>query len=161
MRTAALGLIAVLVGACAHDRSERVSTTTTTGYTPTGIELYVARSTSEGCPKDLRQSVHFEPGEAELSPPEIVDLQQWAMCLNQKEMKDETVVLTGGRDPDPDNPLFMRRAHAIRSELVQRGVDASRIVIGTANATREGGPMGPSDDVRFELTTATSLRAMR
>lgn len=161
MRTAAVGLIAVLGLACAHDPGDRVSTTTTTGYTPSGIELYLARTTSEGCPQDLQQSVHFEPGQDVLSPTEIVDLQQWASCLNQKEMKDETVVLTGGRDPDPDNPIFVRRARAIRSELAQRGVDPARVIVGTANATREGGRLGPSDEVRFELSTSSTLRAMR
>jgi hypothetical protein len=160
-RTAALGIIAVLLCACAHDPGDRVSTTTTTGYTPTGLELYLAQSTSKGCPKDLQQSVHFESGTDVLSPAELVDVQQWASCLTQREMKDETVVLTGGRDPDPDDPLFTRRAEAIRSELARRGVDPSRVVFGAANATRGGGRMGPSDDVRFELSTSSTLRAMR
>lgn len=140
---------------------EQVSTTTTTGYTPTGDELYAARSTSRGCERDLAQGIEFAEGMDLLTVPETVDLQQWSACLNRPEMKDATVVLTGGLDPDRDEGLFVRRASTVRTELARRGVDPSRVVIGTPNAAREGGRVGPSNAVRLELSSSSSLRALR
>lgn len=157
-------LLLCAVAGCATGRAserEQVSTTTTTGYTPTGVQLYVARSSSQGCERDLAEAIHFADGADAPSPPEMVDVQQWSACLNRAEMKDATVVLTGGLDPEQDEGLFARRATTVRTELARRGVDPSRIVIGTPNATREGGRMGPSNAIRLELSSASSLRALR
>lgn len=160
IRTAALG-IAILVGACGHERSQAVGTTETTGYTPTAVQLYLAGSTTEGCTEDLRQNVHFAPRSDLISKTEMVDVLQWARCLNRDEMKDTTIVLTGGRDPDPEDPLFVRRALAVREALAERGVDPERILVGAPDAAREGGRVGPSNEVRLEISTSTTLKALR
>jgi len=72
-------------------------------------------------------------------------------------MDDTTVVLLGPADEN-DETLFMRRAAAIRDELVTRGVERSRIVIGTPNAAREGGRLGPANSISLEISGSTSLR---
>ena len=135
--------------------------TTTTGYTPEGVELYEARSSSRGCQRDLTQSIHFAEASDAVSPREMVDVDQWSACLNRPELKDETVVLTGGIDPDSDEGLFVRRAGAVRAELARRGVDPSRIVVGSPNAAREGGRIGPSNAVRLEVSSSRTLRTLR
>lgn len=158
--TGAMLLLLSLFGCATRDR-EPVSTTTTTGYTPTGVELYAARSTSEGCQRDLAQGIHFADGADVLSAQEMVDIQQWSACLNRPELKDATVVLTGGLDPERDEGLFQRRASTVRAELARRGVEPSRVVLGTPNATREGGKLGPSNAIRLELSSCGSLRTLR
>lgn len=159
-------LLATLLTAtgCASARAsdrEAVSTTTTTGYTPTGVELYAARATSRGCERDLAQGVHFAEGADVLTAREQVDVQQWSACLNRPELKDATVVLTGGLDPADDEGLFARRAATVRTELARRGVDPSRVLLGAPNAAREGGRVGPSNAIRLEVSTCNSLRALR
>lgn len=159
-------LLATVVTAtgCASGRAserEAVSTTTTTGYTPTGVELYAARSTSQGCERDLAQGIHFADGADVLTARELVDVQQWSACLSRPELKDATVVLTGGLDPAEDEGLFARRAGTVRAELARRGVDPSRVLLGAPNAAREGGRVGPSNAIRLEVSTCNSLRALR
>jgi hypothetical protein len=143
MRTVALtvSILALLAGAgtgvgCARERGGLAGTaTTTSAVTATSL------STPGGCSTKLPHVLEFESASAELSADERVEVQSWANCLQRQGMDDATVVLLGPGDPN-DETLFVRRASAIREELVKRGVERSRIVIGTPNASREGGRIG-------------------
>jgi hypothetical protein len=159
LRVAVLGAT-MLVGGCFHnDRGELVSNTTTTGYTTAGTVS--PRPQRTGCTSDLHSYVQFDHESSAVSAQQRGELVHWATCLNRPEMRDQTVVLTGGIDPDDRHPVFATRAAAIKNELATYGVDASRVVIGEANAVRDGGKLGPSDAVKIELAHASHLRTMR
>jgi len=159
LRVAVLGAL-MLVGGCFHnDRGELVSNTTTTGYTTAGTER--PRPHGMGCTSDLHSFIEFDHEAAAITEAQRGELVQWATCLNRPEMREQTVVLTGGLERNDHHPVFRMRAAAIKNELATYGVDASRILIGEPNAVREGGRLGPSDAVKIETTHRSSLRTMR
>lgn len=107
----------------------------------------------------LPHALEFQGTSATLSPDERVDVQSWANCLSLPEMRDSTVVLLGPGDTR-DESLFQRRAAEVREELVRRGVERSRIIIGTPNASRDGGRLGPSNSVLVEISGSAMLREL-
>ena len=156
MRTVALSVLAItaLVVGCAHERGDLAGrTTTTSAVTPSSL------NTPGGCSTKLPHVLEFEGASADLSPDERVEVQSWASCLQRPGMDDATVVLLGPADGH-DETLFARRASSIREELVTRGVERSRIVIGTPNASREGGRLGPANGVLLEISGSSTLRGM-
>lgn len=164
MRTAALTMMVLIAAAgCAGAQARPVSTTTTTSAAPGDVGVYLTRARTMGCTKDLARSIHFAPGSDALAAEETADVDQWAACLNTPELRDATIVLTGGEDvrAADDDPVFVRRARAIRAELARRGVDPSRIVIAAPNAAREGGRLGANDAVIVETSSSTTLRGLR
>jgi len=159
MRTIALGIAITALGVlgsggCAHERGDLAGTATTTSAV-TASSL----NTPTGCSTNLPHILEFDEKATELSPDERVEVQSWANCLQQPQMMDSTVVLLGPNTSN-DETVFVRRAEAVRDELCRRGVERSRIVIGGANAAREGGRLGPAASVHVELTSSSSLRAM-
>lgn len=157
MRTVALGyaisaLVLVGVGGCTRERGDLAGTATTTSAV-TGFSL----NTPRGCSTKLPHLLEFEGSSAELSADERVEVQSWANCLSRPEMADSTVVLLGPNQ-STDETLFARRAAAVRDELSRRGIERSRIVIGTPNAAREGGRLGPANAVHVEICGSSALR---
>jgi type IV pilus biogenesis protein CpaD/CtpE len=155
MRTVALtvAITALLVG-CTRERGDLAGVaTTTSAVTPSSL------NTPGGCSTKLPHVLEFDGASAVLSADERVEVQSWASCLQHPGMDDATVVLLGPADAN-DETLFTRRASAIREELVTRGVERSRIVIGTPNAAREGGRLGPSNAVVVEICGSSTLRGM-
>jgi hypothetical protein len=155
MRTVALtiAITALLVG-CTRERGDLAGVaSTTSAVTPSSL------NTPGGCSTKLPHVLEFEGTSAALSPDERVEVQSWASCLQRQGMDDATVVLLGPADAN-DETLFVRRASAIREELVTRGVERSRIVIGTPNAAREGGRLGRANAVMIEISGSTMLREM-
>jgi hypothetical protein len=155
MRTVALSvaIMALLVG-CTRERGDLAGVATTTSAV-NASSLHVPG----GCSTKLPHVLEFDGASAELSPDERVEVQSWASCLTHPGMDDATVVLLGPADTK-DETLFVRRASAIREELVTRGVERSRVVIGTPNAAREGGRLGPANTVLLEICGSTSLREL-
>ena len=153
MRTVALSvaITALLVG-CTRERGDLAGTAATTSAVTSS-----SLNTPGGCSTRLPHVLEFDGATAELSPDERVEVQSWANCLQRQGMDDATVVLLGPAD-SKDETLFLRRAATIREELVTRGVERSRIVIGTPNAAREGGRLGPANTVLLEICGSTSLR---
>jgi hypothetical protein len=160
----ATGALALSASACATSQGSTVpvsttSTTGATGYTPEGVELYLARQDGvSSCGADLRENVDFAPRAVEIAPSELPDIDRWARCLNQPELQHATVVLVGGDVAAEPQPLFVQRAQRIRDALVARGVDPRRVVIGAANAAREGGRNAAATGVRVEVTNSQTLR---
>lgn len=156
MRTALLSVIATtaLVVGCARERGDLAGTVTTTSAVTSS-----SLNTPGGCSTKLPHVLEFESASAELSADERVEVQSWASCLKRPGMDDATVVLLGPGDGN-DETLFARRASAVREELVRRGVERSRVVIGTPNASREGGRLGPADAVLLEVCGSSTLRAL-
>jgi hypothetical protein len=155
MRTVALSVItAVLFVGCTRERGDLAGTATTTSAVNAS-----SLNTPGGCSTKLPHVLEFEGATAQLSPDERVEVQSWATCLQRPGMDDATVVLLGPADTN-DETLFPRRASAIREELVTRGVERSRVVVGTPNAAREGGRLGPANAVLLEVCGSTSLRAL-
>lgn len=156
MRTVALSVIAItaILAGCAHERGDLAGKTATTSAV-TASSL----NTPGGCSTKLPHVLEFDGASAELSPDERVEVQSWATCLQRPGMDDATVVLLGPAD-SRDETLFARRAASIREELVTRGVERSRIVIGTPNAAREGGRLGPANAVLLEICGSSTLREM-
>ena len=154
MRTVALTVLALgslLIG-CVRERGDLAGVTTTTSAVTSS-----SLNTPGGCSTKLPHVLEFEATSATLTPDERVEVQSWANCLQRPGMDDATVVLLGSAD-SKDDTLFARRADAIRDELVARGVESSRIIIGTPNAAREGGRLGPADGVLLEISGSSSLR---
>lgn len=156
MRTVALSVVALtalLIG-CVRERGDLAGTTATTSAV-TASSL----NTPGGCSTKLPHVLEFDGASAELSPDERVEVQSWASCLQRPGMDDATVVLLGPGDSN-DETLFTRRASEIREELVTRGVERSRVVIGTPNAAREGGRLGPANTILLEICGSSTLREM-
>lgn len=156
MRTVALSIamISTLVVGCTRERGDLAGTvSTTSAVTPSSL------NTPGGCSTKLPHDLEFDGASAELSPDERVEVQSWAKCLQHPGMDDATVVLLGPADTR-DETLFARRASAIREELVTRGVERSRVVIGTPNAAREGGRLAPANTVLLEVSGSSSLRGL-
>ena len=163
LATATLAL--AMASACASTQTPAsaqtpVSTTTTTGaqVVEPGSELYPSRQAVLKCGGDLRENVDFMPRSASIDRSDMPDIDRWARCLNQPEMKHATIVLVGGQARSEPEGLFVERAGRVRDALIARGVDARRIVIGTANASRDGTPFAGNTGVRLELTHEQSLR---
>jgi outer membrane protein OmpA-like peptidoglycan-associated protein len=156
MRTVALSVAisALLVVGCTRERGDLAGTTATTSAVTSS-----SLNTPGGCSTKLPHVLEFDGATADLSPDERVELQSWASCLSHPGMDDATVVLLGPADAK-DESLYPRRAEAIREELVTRGVERSRIVIGTPNAAREGGRLGPANTVMLEICGSSTLRAL-
>ena len=157
MRTVALSVAIAalaLAAGCTRERGDLAGVaTTTSAVTPSSL------NTPSGCSTKLPHVLEFEGGSAYLSPDERVEVQSWAACLQRPGMDDATVVLLGPADAN-DETLFARRAQSIREELVTRGVERSRVVVGTPNAAREGGRLGPANSVLLEVCGSTTLRAL-
>lgn len=154
MRTVALSVFALsclLVG-CVRERGDLAGTTSTTSAVTSS-----SLNTPGGCSTKLPHVLEFEGKSATLSPDERIEVQSWATCLQRPGMDDATVVLLGAADEN-DETLFARRAAAIRDELVLRGVESSRILLGTPNAAREGGRLGPANGVVLEVSGSSTLR---
>lgn len=157
MRTVALSVAItglLVVAGCTRERGDLAGVaTTTSAVTPSSL------NTPGGCSTKLPHVLEFDGASAALSPDERVEVQSWASCLQRPGMDDSTVVLLGPADAK-DETLFARRAETIREELVTRGVERSRVVIGTPNAAREGGRLGPANAVLLEVCGSSTLRAL-
>jgi hypothetical protein len=158
MRTVALSVAisALLIAGvgCTRERGDLAGTAATTSAVTSS-----SLNTPGGCSTKLPHVLEFDGATASLAADERVELQSWASCLSHPGMDDATVVLLGPADAN-DETLFARRAEAIREELVTRGVERSRIVIGTPNAAREGGRLGPANAIMLEICGSSTLRAL-
>jgi hypothetical protein len=155
----ALGAFGAIAGCGGTQAVGTTSTTSASVVDPNGPELYPTRLRSvTNCGDDLRQNVDFVPRSAAIDNSDLPDLNRWAGCLNEPEMKHTTVVLLGGQSVNEPENLFAERATRVRNALVARGVDARRIVIGTHNASRDGTPFAGNTGVRLEITHRQQLR---
>lgn len=162
MKTVALGfaisaLLSFGVG-CAHERGDMAGVAQTTSAVTTSSPSS-SHDASGGCTMTLPHALEFQGTSATLSPDERVEVQSWANCLSLPEMRDSTVVLLGPSDTR-DESLFQRRAGEVREELVRRGIERSRIIIGTGNASRDGGRLGPSNSILVEISGSAMLREL-
>lgn len=156
MRTVALSVsILALVVGCTRERGDLAGTVTTTSAVTSS-----SLNTPGGCSTKLPHVLEFESASADLSADERVEVQSWASCLQRQGMDDSTVVLLGPADVK-DETLFARRASAVREELVKHGVERSRIVVGTPNAAREGGRLGPANGIMLEVCGSSTLREIK
>ncbi len=140
MRRSQPALVALLVAlallsACAGARRETVGRTTTTAsepvYRPGAVELYVTRSNlGAPCLNQLAPVIDFAPHTDEPLGSEMAELDAWAACLRRAETMDAKVVVLGSDEASGPEGLFLSRAARVRKHLVERGVDASRVVVG-------------------------------
>lgn len=159
--TATLAL--ATASACASTQTQtQVSTTATTSaqaVDPEGVELYQGRRPpASTCGGDLSQNVDFVPRSGTLERTDLPELDRWAQCLNQPQMRHNTIVLVGGQSVTEPQGLFVLRAQRVRAYLIARGIDAPRIIVGTANASRDGTPFAGNTGVRLEVTHEQGLR---
>lgn len=160
--SACAGALAFAVSACASaPPAEAVSTTATrAAQADATYARYVAPRAAKGrCSLGLPTEIDFTPRTAELPADAAPVVDTWARCLNLPELEHTTIVLLGGDGPDTPAGLFVQRAQLLRDALVARGVARDRMVIGAANASRDGGPYVTRDGVRLETTTVTTIRA--
>lgn len=154
MRSLILAFTLLSISGCAT--RDAVSTTTTTSgeYVPRSAELFLARRDPARC--QHLQSVAFVENTSQLEAGEGVELQKWALCLNQPELRHTTVVITGGDETGAVSGLYEQRAAVVRDGLVGRGVDAERVAIGAGNAAADGGKYGSTDSIRLVATSRTT-----
>jgi hypothetical protein len=160
---ASMVCLATAASACATTtRAEPVSVTTITSASAVpdaSVEVQLAREPrGRACGTDLRSNVGFRAGTADIVAGEDVEIERWAACLTQPYLATATVVLAGSQDLDTPAELFVRRASRVRDALVQRGVDARRIVIGTPSGSLGHGPYAVSEGVHLQATNQETIR---
>ena len=154
MRSLFFACTLLSIAGCAN--REAVSTTTTTSgeYVSPKAELFLASRDPARC--QHLQSVAFVENTPQLKTGEGVELQKWALCLNQPELRHTSLVITGGDESGAVDGLYEQRAAVVRDALVGRGVDVERIVIGAGNAAAGGGRYGSTDSIRLVATGRTT-----
>lgn len=141
---------AVLLAACARPGpalEQPVGQTRTTsatapapqraaGYTPTSVDLYLARKTPGPCGLDQLPSISFAYGSTDLDEAQDLVVARVARCLTEKPFEQAQLVVVGHADPLGSSThatrLAYERAEHVRARLRDLGVAPERMIVTAA-----------------------------
>lgn len=144
-------------GSQAQARIETARTETARGEVSRGAERGLVLTVGD---------VVFDPGTASLQPSSITAIDRLAQLLSvypERSVRIEGHTDSAGDDAD-NQALSERRAHAVRDELLARGVDAKRVEAVGYGETRpiadNGTPGGRQKNRRIEMVLSDEQPAL-